>query len=64
MSTPTPEYATIPVFGRLAPHCSRAQRIVYIAEAARQIRIQDRKRSDLSEAFDRMGVMALPPCQP
>ena len=37
------EHATMPVFGRLSPHAGRAEQIAHIAEAARQIRIQDLK---------------------
>jgi transketolase len=37
------EHVTMPVFGRLDPHVSRARHVAHIAEAARQIRIQDLK---------------------
>ena len=37
------EHVTMPVFGRLDPHASRAEQVAHIAEAARQIRIQDLK---------------------
>jgi transketolase len=37
------EHATIPVMGRLAPHTGRTELLAHIAEAARQIRIQDLK---------------------
>jgi transketolase len=37
------EHVTMPVFGRLHPHASRADQVAHIAEAARQIRIQDLK---------------------
>ena len=37
------EHVTMPVFGRLDPHAGRADHIAHIAEAARQIRIQDLK---------------------
>jgi transketolase len=37
------EHITMPVFGRLSPHASRADQVAHIAEAARQIRIQDLK---------------------
>lgn len=37
------EHVTLPVFGRLSPHASRADQIAHLAEAARQIRIQDLK---------------------
>jgi transketolase len=43
MSTLTLEYVTIPIFRRLSAHCGRAQMVEHIAEAARQIRIQDLK---------------------
>jgi transketolase len=39
----TKEHATMPVFGQLPPHSSRDRQIAHIAEAARQIRIQDLK---------------------
>ena len=35
------EHATLPVLGRLSPYASRDEQIAHIAEAARQIRIQD-----------------------
>jgi transketolase len=41
--TLTVEHATMPVFGRLPIHSSRAEQIAHIAEAAKQIRIQDVK---------------------
>src|SRR5689334_25079321 len=37
------EHVTMPVVGRLDPHASRASQVAHIAEAARQIRIQDLK---------------------
>ena len=37
------EHVTMPVVGRLSPHAGRAEQIAHIAEAARQIRIQDLK---------------------
>jgi transketolase len=37
------EHTTMPVFGRLSPHASRDAQVEHIAEAARQIRIQDLK---------------------
>ena len=37
------EHATMPVLGRLGAHASRAELIAHVAEAARQIRIQDAK---------------------
>jgi transketolase len=37
------EHVAMRVFGRLAPHASRAEHVAHIAEAARQIRIQDLK---------------------
>jgi transketolase len=37
------EHVTMPVFGRLDPHAGRADQVAHIAEAARQIRIQDLK---------------------
>ena len=43
MSALSTEHTTMPVFGRLSPHASRAEQINHIAEAARQIRIQDLK---------------------
>ena len=43
MSALAVEHVTMPVFGRLAPHASRAEQVAHIAEAARQIRIQDLK---------------------
>lgn len=43
MTALAPEHATMPVFSRLDPHASRAEVIAHIAEAARQIRIQDAK---------------------
>src|SRR3954454_19427011 len=39
----TKEHATLPVFGQLPPHSSRSKQLAHIAEAARQIRIQDLK---------------------
>jgi transketolase len=38
-----PEHVTMPVIGRLAPGAGRAELVAHIAEAARQIRIQDVK---------------------
>ena len=38
-----PEHATMPVIGRLAPNATRDEVIAHVAEAARQIRIQDLK---------------------
>jgi transketolase len=43
MSALAAEHVTMPVLGRLAPHASRAEQVAHIAEAARQIRIQDLK---------------------
>jgi transketolase len=43
MSVLTTEHVTMPVMGRLAPTAHRAELIEHIAEAARQIRIQDLK---------------------
>ena len=43
MSDLAVEHATMPVFGRLSPHAGRAEQTAHIAEAARQIRIQDLK---------------------
>jgi transketolase len=37
------EHVGLPVFERLAPHASRAEQVAHLAEAARQIRIQDLK---------------------
>jgi transketolase len=37
------EHTTMPVFGRLSPHASRTDQIAHVAEAARQIRLQDLK---------------------
>ena len=37
------EHVTLPVLGRLAPHASRVDQVAHIAEAARQIRLQDLK---------------------
>ncbi|MGP3961239.1 transketolase [Nonomuraea sp. 3N208] len=39
----TAEHVTMPVLGRLDPYAGRAEQIAHIAEAARQIRIQDLK---------------------
>src|SRR3954463_10005230 len=39
----TKEHATLPVFEQLPPHSTRDRQIAHIAEAARQIRIQDLK---------------------
>ena len=41
MTALSPEHATMPVFGRLSPYATRDEQIAHIAEAARQIRIQD-----------------------
>ncbi|WP_432885743.1 transketolase [Kribbella sp. CA-245084] len=41
--TLTVEHATLPVLGRLPAHSSRTEQIAHIAEAAKQIRIQDLK---------------------
>lgn len=41
--TLTVEHTTMPVPGRLPVHAERAERVAHIAEAARQIRIQDLK---------------------
>jgi len=41
VSALSPEHATMPVFGRLSPYATRDEQIAHIAEAARQIRIQD-----------------------
>jgi transketolase len=41
--TLTGEHATLPVLGRLPAHSSRTEQIAHIAEAAKQIRIQDLK---------------------
>ena len=43
MSALATEHVTMPVFGRLDPHAGRADQVAHIAEAARQIRIQDLK---------------------
>jgi transketolase len=43
MTTLAAEHATLPVFGRLPEHVGRSELIAHIAEAARQIRIQDLK---------------------
>ncbi len=43
MTALAPEHVTMPVFDRLDPHASRADQVDHIAEAARQIRIQDLK---------------------
>lgn len=43
MNNLAPEHVTMPVFGRLAPGAGRAELVSHIAEAARQIRIQDLK---------------------
>ena len=43
MSALTAEHATMPVLGRLSPYATRDEQIAHIAEAARQIRIQDLK---------------------
>jgi transketolase len=37
------EHVTMPVVGRLDPHAGRGKQVAHIAEAARQIRIQDLK---------------------
>ena len=41
--TLTVEHTTMPVLGRLPIHSSRAEQVAHIAEAAKQIRIQDLK---------------------
>src|ERR1044071_8716608 len=43
MSSLGVEHVTMPVFSRPSPHASRAEQVASIAEAARQIRIQDLK---------------------
>jgi transketolase len=43
MSGLSTDHVTMPVLGRLDPHASRADQTRHIAEAARQIRIQDLK---------------------
>ena len=43
MTALSTEHTTMPVFGRLEPTATRAELIDHIAEAARQIRIQDAK---------------------
>ena len=43
MTALAPEHVTMPVFHRLHPHAHRDEQIAHIAEAARQIRIQDLK---------------------
>jgi transketolase len=43
MTALAPEHISLPVLGRLDPYASRADQIAHIAEAARQIRIQDLK---------------------
>ena len=43
MTALAPEHATMPVLGRLSPHASRQDQVAHIAEAARQIRLQDLK---------------------
>ena len=37
------EHATLPVLGRVSPYASREDKVADVAEAARQIRIQDLK---------------------
>ncbi len=41
MSALAPEHATLPVLGRLSPYATREEQVAHLAEAARQIRIQD-----------------------
>ena len=41
MTALAPEHATMPVVGRLPAYASREEQVAHIAEAARQIRIQD-----------------------
>src|ERR1041384_1399907 len=43
MSSLGVEHVTMSVFSRPSPHASRADQVAHIAEAARQIRIQDLK---------------------
>jgi transketolase len=43
MTALAPEHTTMPVFQRLSPQASREDLVAHIAEAARQIRIQDLK---------------------
>ena len=43
MTALTVDQTTMPVLGRLAPYASREEQIAHVAEAARQIRIQDLK---------------------
>ena len=43
MTALAPEHATMPVLGRLSPYAMREEQIRHIAEAARQIRLQDLK---------------------
>ena len=43
MSALAAEHVTMPVLGRLHAHASRTEQVAHIAEAARQIRIQDLK---------------------
>ena len=43
MTALAPEHATMPVVGRLDAHASRQDQIAHVAEAARQIRLQDLK---------------------
>jgi transketolase len=50
MTALAPEHITLPVFDRLSPQASRQERIAQIAEAARQIRIQDLKLVHYSSA--------------
>ena len=43
MTTVATERVTLPVLGRLSPQASRADQVAHLAEAARQIRLQDLK---------------------
>lgn len=43
MTTLTTEVTTMPVLGRLSPYATREEQVAHVAEAARQIRIQDLK---------------------
>ena len=43
MTALAPEHITLPVVGRVSPTASRAEQVAHVAEAARQIRLQDLK---------------------
>ena len=53
------EHVTMPVFGRLDPHASRADQIAHIAEAARQIRIQDLKLVHYANAIASPAIVVI-----